>query len=244
MSKLLVTGAGGYIGSVATYLFLQKGHEVVALDNFVTGFRQPLEELQSTFGDKLRVYEASLQSDLTHIFEKETGIDVAVHYAASCSVNESMQNPEKYFSNNVAASQNLLSTLMKHGVNKIVFSSTCAVYGNAQQVPITENHPTNPENPYGESKRMVEKMMEWYSKQKGLNYLILRYFNVCGASDDGRIGDAKKPSVHLMQNVVRGSLGIEPFYLTCSEMDTPDKTPIRDYVNVVDLNEVRFVRWS
>lgn len=236
-TKIVITGAGGYIGSVATYLFLQKGYEVVGIDNFSTGFLRPLEVLQEKFGKgKLRFYESDLHA-VGQVFEEEKNIEAVIHYAASCLVNESMEQPEKYFSNNVAASQVLLEQMRRFQISKIVFSSTCAVYGDAQYVPIDEKHPTNPENPYGESKRMMEKMIEWYGILKGFQYLILRYFNVAGASDDGLIGDAKKPSPHLMQNAVRGALGIEPFYLTYSEVNTPDKSPIRDYVNVVDLNE-------
>ncbi len=238
MKKILITGAGGYIGSVATHLLLQKGYEVVALDNFTTGYRGPLDLLKETYGEsKLRYHEANLASDLSPIFEKEKGIDAVLHYAANCSVNESMQHPQKYFENNVCATQNFLSHVIKNEIKHIVFSSTCAVYGEAVYVPIDEKHPTKPANPYGESKRMAEIMLRWYGELKGLNHVILRYFNVCGATDDGTIGDAKKPSVHLMQNAVRGALGIEPFYLTCGKYDTPDGTPIRDYVNVVDLNE-------
>ncbi|CAN5162498.1 UDP-glucose 4-epimerase GalE [soil metagenome] len=238
MKKILITGAGGYIGSVATHLLLQKEYEVVAIDNFSTGFHGPLNVLQEKVGEKqLRFYDADLSSDLSPIFVKEKNIDAVLHYAANCSVNESMQNPQKYFSNNVCATQNFLSEVIKNDIHHIVFSSTCAVYGEAEYVPIDEQHPTNPANPYGESKRMAEIMLKWYSELKGLNHVILRYFNVCGATDDGTIGDGKKPSVHLMQNAVRGALGIEPFYLTCGKFDTTDGTPIRDYVNVVDLNE-------
>lgn len=246
-TKILITGAGGYIGSVATYLFLQKGYQVVAIDNFSTGYKQPLELLQKKFGrEKLSIYQADLKSDLTSIFKNESKtnnppFDVVVHYAASCVVDESMKNPEKYFENNVVGSFNLLKTMVNFKVNKIVFSSTCAVYGEAQYVPVDENHPTIPKNPYGESKRMVEKMIEWLGRLKNLNYFILRYFNVCGASDDGLIGDSKKPSTLLVQNAVRGALAIEPFYLTCPQVDTPDKTPIRDYINVVDLNEAHLL---
>lgn len=238
MKKILITGSGGYIGSVAAHLLLQKEYEVVALDNFTTGYRSPLDLLKEKYGDKqLRYYEVDLSSDLSSLFAKEKNIDAVLHYAANCSVNESMQNPQKYFNNNVCATQNFLSHVLKNDIHKIVFSSTCAVYGEAEYIPIDEKHPTKPANPYGESKRMAEIMIDWYSKLKGLDYVILRYFNVCGATDDGSIGDSKKPSVHLMQNVVRGALGIEPFYLTCGKFDTPDGTPIRDYVNVVDLNE-------
>ena len=243
LPKILITGAGGYIGSVATYLFLQNGFEVVGIDNFSTGFQQPLELLQKKFSqDKFRFYKTDLKTNLSFLFKNESKnrsspFDVAIHYAASCLVDESMKNPQKYFENNVIGSFNLLKTMLKFNINKIVFSSTCAVYGEAQYVPVDENHPTFPTNPYGESKRMVEKMIEWLGRLKGLNYFILRYFNVCGASDDGLIGDSKKPSTLLVQNAVRGALGIEPFYLTCPRVATPDKTPVRDYINVVDLNE-------
>jgi len=236
--KILVTGAGGYIGSVATYLLLQNDYEVVAIDNFTTGYQEPLEVLQAKFGqDKFRFYEADLRNDLSPIFEKEKNISVVLHYAASCLVDESMKLPEKYFSNNVGGSSNLLAAMLRYDVKKIIFSSTCAVYGEAAYVPVDEKHPINPVNPYGESKRMVEKIIEWSDKLKRIQYCILRYFNVCGASEDGLIGDSKRPSTLLVQNSVRGALEIEPFYLTCPVVDSPDKTPIRDYVNVVDLNE-------
>lgn len=240
--KILVTGAGGYIGSVATYLFLTKGYEVIALDNFTTGYRKPLEFLKDKFGDKFRFYEADLNSadpekGPAGVFAKEPGIEAVVHYAASCLVDESMKHPEKYFRNNVGGTNNLLDAMANAGVKRIVFSSTCAVYGEAKYMPIDEKHPLAPSQPYGVSKMMVEEIIRWYARLKGLQFMILRYFNVCGASDDGQVGDSKKPSSLLMQNAVRGALGIEPFALTCPRVDTPDQTPIRDYVNVVDLNE-------
>lgn len=242
MKKVLITGAGGYIGSVATHLLLSKGYEIIALDNFTTGYKEPLTLLQEKYGtEKLRFYEVDLAADISSILEKEPGIEAVLHYAASCSVNESMQNPGKYFSNNTAATHNFIRQIVKAGINNMVFSSTCAVYGEAEYTPIDENHPTKPANPYGESKLMSERIIRWYGELKGLNYVILRYFNVCGATDDAMIGDAKKPSPHLMQNAVRGALGIEEFKLTCGTFDTPDGTPIRDYVNVVDLNSAHLL---
>jgi len=244
--KILVTGAGGYIGSVAAYLLLQNDYEVIAIDNFSTGYRQPLEILQNKFGEsKLRFYEADLKDDFSSIFEKESFgcaqdkpcFDAVLHYAASCLVDESMKKPEKYFENNILSSLNLLNNLVKYHINNIIFSSTAAVYGEAKYVPIDEKHLCNPINVYGESKLIVENMIKWFGRLKEIKYLIFRYFNVCGASDDGLIGDAKKPSTLLVQNAVRGVLGIESFHLTYPEVDTVDKTPIRDYVNVVDLNE-------
>lgn len=236
--KVLITGAGGYIGSVASYLFLQKGYEVVGFDDFSTGYEEPLELLKTKFGEKqFRYYKGDLRKDIDSTFVKEKNIDAIVHYAASCLVDESMKNPGKYFDNNVNGSRSLLDAMAAHKVPHIVFSSTCAVYGEAQYVPVDEKHPTQPMNPYGESKRVVEQMMKWYEQAYGIRNLILRYFNVCGASDDGLIGDSKKPSTLLVQNAVRGALGIEPFQMTCPVVNTPDKTPIRDYVHVVDLNE-------
>src|SRR3989344_3919660 len=185
MNKVLITGAGGYIGSVAAYLFLQNGYEIVAVDNYSTGYRQPLELLQQKFGsEKLKIYESDLKNDLSHIFENEsrsgeTAFDAVVHYAASCLVDESMKKPEKYFRNNILGTLNLLENMSEANVSSIVFSSTCAVYGEADYVPVDEKHKTSPTNPYGESKLMAEKTIEWFGKLKGVSYIILRYFNVC-----------------------------------------------------------------
>lgn len=240
--KVLITGAGGYIGSVATYLFLQKGYCVIALDNFSTGFRDPLRLLQRKFGaSRLKIYKKDICDRLTSLFQKERGIDTVLHYAASCSVNESMENPHKYFLNNAFGTLNLLEHMAQAKVRRIIFSSTCAVYGEAQYVPVDEKHPLNPSNPYGASKRMAEEMIQWYGQQNDFHYVILRYFNVCGASPDGLIGDSKKPSELLVQNAVRGALGIEPFRLTCPRVSTPDTTPIRDYINVFDLAEAHLL---
>lgn len=233
---ILVTGSGGYIGSVATYSLLQKGYKIIALENFSTGYKKPLEILQQKFGsDKLIICRKDTSEDLTSVFEENPDIKAIVHFAASCLVDESMKDPQKYFNNNVCGTLNLLKKALENGVKNIVFSSTCAVYGEAKYVPVDENHPTAPINPYGESKRMIEEILRWYGKLLGIKYIILRYFNVCGASDDGLIGDSKKPSNLLVQNAVRGALNIENFQLTCPKVDTPDKTPIRDYVDVLDL---------
>ena len=236
--KILITGAGGYIGSIATNLCLEKGYEVVAVDNFSTGFRQPLELLEKKYGEgQFRFYTKDLTSDLSPLFKIENGIDAVIHYAASCTVDESMKNPHKYFFNNSFGVNNLLEAMRDHKIKTIIFSSTCAVYGETEVVPVNETHPTKPTNPYGESKLIAEKIIDWYGKIHGFKYVALRYFNVCGATDDGFLGDSKKPSTLLVQNAVRGGLGIEKFFLTCPQVLTPDKTPIRDYINVVDLNE-------
>lgn len=237
MSKILVTGCGGYIGSIAADIFLKAGYNVVGLDNFQTGYRRPIEILKERHKENFKFYETDLKSDLSLIFKENLDITVVVHYAASCVVDESMKNPGKYFSNNIDGTTNLLTTMDDYNVKKIIFSSTCAVYGEEEYAPIDEKHPLSPTSPYGSSKKMAEEVIQWFGKLKGFQYVILRYFNVCGASEDGTIGDSKKPSTLLVQNAVRGALGIEKFYLTCPEVDTPDKTPIRDYIDVVDLNE-------
>jgi len=236
-AKVLVTGGGGYIGSVGVNEFLELGHKVVVVDNFSAGYREPLELLVSKYGkEKISIYEADLTDDISHIFEKENDIEAVVHYAGVCSVDESMHYPEKYFRNNTEATISLLSAMEKFKVSKIIFSSSCAVYGEVKNEIVAEDTPCNPVNPYGESKKMAEDVIRWHGKRRGLKYVILRYFNVCGASDDSALGDSKNPSIQLVQNAVRGGLGISQFYLTCPTVDTFDTTPIRDYLNVVDLN--------
>jgi len=240
--KILVTGGGGYIGSIATNMLLKDGYQVVVIDNFSTGYKDPLEFLLKKFNKKqLTYYEADLTQPIDYILKKEKDIKAVLHYAGCCSVNESISNPQKYFHNNTSGSQSLLSSLTRNNIKNIVFSSTCAVYGEAQYLPVDENHPTNPTNPYGLSKRMTEQMIEWYGKSNYLKYIILRYFNVTGAGLNSTLGDSKKPSVHLIQNAIRGVLKIEPFYLTCQNVNTKDKTPIRDYIDVVDLNKAHIL---
>lgn len=237
MSKILITGCAGYIGSIAADLFLRAGYQVVGIDNFQTGYKRPVEIIQEKYKDKFKFYQSDLKSDLSPIFEKEKDIAVVVHYAASCVVDESMTNPHKYFFNNPGSTLNLLETMVKYSIKKIVFSSTCALYGEAQYMPIDEKHQTAPNNVYGESKLMAEKIIQWYGQLKGIDYVIFRYFNVSGATEDGVFGYSKDPSTHLTENAVKASLGITSFFLTYQKTDTPDKSPIRDYINVLDLNE-------
>ncbi len=236
--KILLTGAGGYIGSHAAHVLLENGYEVVGIDNFSTGYKEPLAYLESVFGkEKFRYYDVDLTDKIrvVEVFEKESGISAVMHFAASCSVNESVENPYKYFTNNVLCSLNLLEIMKDRGVKRFVFSSTCALYGSPEYMPVDEKHPTHPESPYGESKLIAEQVIHWYGKLFGISYTILRYFNVCGALESGELGDSKRPSSLLVQNAVRGALGLQPFELTCGKVNTPDGTPIRDYINVVDL---------
>lgn len=243
MSKtILITGSGGYIGSVATSLFLEKGFTVIAVDSLVRGFKQPMQLLAEKYPGKLTFYDTDIRTGIEDVFAKHTDIETVIHYAAFCNVGESEKQPELYFDNNIASTLALLNAMNKHGVKKLVFSSTCSLYGEPQTEILDETHPVDPKShPYGESKYMSERVIDWFSKVHGITYMVLRYFNVCGAADDGSIGDSKKPSFHLMQNAVRGALGIDSFYLNFTPVDTPDGSPIRDYVNVVDLNNAHIL---
>ena len=233
--KVLVTGGAGYIGSHAVRALLEAGHSVLVFDNLYRGYQEVIDVLKGQYsGLDLVVGDLKKAADIGAVFT-QNDIDGVLHFAALCLVNESMEEPDKYFENNVLGTLNLLRAMKKHRVDKLIFSSTCAVYGEAKYLPIDEKHPTSPVNPYGESKLMAEKEVFWFSKLFPLKSIIFRYFNVAGASSDGLIGDSKKPSQLLVQNAVRGALNIEPFQLTCPKVDTPDGTPIRDYINVEDL---------
>lgn len=237
--KVLVTGGAGYIGSHAVKLLLEKKYQVVVIDNLFRGYQEVIEVLQKKFTpQKLIFYQADLKDfpKIDQIFKKEKP-EAVIHFAALCLPDESMVKPEIYFENNALATLNLLKAMVKNKTKDLVFSSSSCVYGESQYLPVDEKHPLNPINPYGESKVMAEKIINWYGQIYQIRYTILRYFNVSGAASDGLIGDSKKPSQLLVQCAVRGALGIEPFKLTCPEVDTKDKTPIRDYVNVEDLVE-------
>lgn len=237
MKKILVTGGAGYIGSHAVKLLLEKKNQVIVIDSLYRGHKQAVEVLQKKFGRKnLKFYLADLKDfdKINQILKKEKPNGV-MHFAALCLVNESMEKPEDYFENNVCGSLNLLKAMAANKTKNIVFSSTCAVYGESQYLPVDEKHPLKPTNPYGESKLVVERILPWFEEIYDLKYCILRYFNVSGAASDGTIGDSKKPSQLLVQNAVRGALKIQPFKLTCPKVKTKDGTPIRDYINVEDL---------
>lgn len=232
--KILITGGAGYIGSHAVKHFLEHGYEVVVLDNLSHGWQEAIDAL-SQFGSVTFVHaDLRDKAALTQLFAAHK-ISAVLHFAALCSVDESMKDPGLYFDNNVAGTLSLLEAMKEASVKQLIFSSTCAIYGESQYLPMDENHPTNPANPYGESKLMVEQMIRWYGELHNLSYVILRYFNVCGAASDGSIGDSKKPSLLLLQNAVRGAMVIEQFSYTCQKVNTPDGTPIRDYIDVEDL---------
>lgn len=234
--SILVLGGAGYIGSHAVDLLIQKGYQVVVVDNLLTGHRQAVHP-QAVF------YEGDIRnrSLMDEVFMKES-IDGVIHFAASSLVGESVEQPLKYFDNNVIGTIVTLETMEKHGVKNIVFSSTAATYGEPDEVPITESTLTNPKNPYGESKLMMEKIMKWCDEAYGIKYVALRYFNVAGAKLDGTIGEDHAPETHLVPLILQTALGQrEAITIFGEDYETKDGTCVRDYVHVVDLCEAHLL---
>ena len=225
---ILVTGGAGYIGSVTAELLLAGGERVVILDNLDRGHRQAIPE-GAVF------YEGNIgERELTSRIVQEHEIEACIHFAALAYVGESVSEPARYFQNNVEQGIALIDSLVEAGVRKMVFSSTCATYGEPQQVPISEDHPQNPTNPYGWSKLMMERIMESFDRAYGLRFIALRYFNAAGATNHR--GEAHEPETHLVPNVVAAALGqIPEVSVFGDDYETPDGTAIRDYVHVADL---------
>lgn len=227
---ILVLGGAGYIGSHAIDQLIEKGYDVAVVDNLLTGHRQAVHT-------DARFYEGDIRDKefLRGVFQKET-IEGVLHFAASSLVGESVEKPLVYFNNNVYGMQVLLEVMHEFDVKRIVFSSTAATYGEPKESPITEESPTNPKNPYGESKLMMEKMMKWCDEAYGMRYVALRYFNVAGAKNDASIGEDHTPETHLVPIILQVALGQrESLAIYGDDYDTPDGTCIRDYVQVEDL---------
>lgn len=228
--SVLVLGGAGYIGSHAVYQLIDQGMHVVVVDNLENGHRQAVHP-EAVF------YEGDIRDAdfLDTVFANES-IDEVLHFAANSLVGESMENPLKYFDNNVYGTQVLLQAMIKHGIKNIVFSSTAATYGEPEAVPITETMPTQPTNTYGETKLTMEKMMKWTSVAHDLNFVSLRYFNVAGARATGEIGEDHRPESHLVPIILQAALGQrEEITVFGDDYDTPDGTCIRDYVHIEDL---------
>lgn len=235
MKRVAITGSAGYIGSIITARLLELGFEIVGIDDCRTGFLEPMKILEKKFGSKFKFYKNGLNRNILRtIFANENNVDIVIHLAASSKVDESVRNPSLYYKNNVVVSEILLEEMKRAMIKKVIFASSAAVYGEAKYIPIDEQHPLNPTNPYGATKLEVERMIA-HSEEWGLRSVIFRFFNVCGANIDGDWGDSRYPSSALVQNVVRGAMKLEPFELTCSKVNTPDETTIRDYVDVTDI---------
>ncbi|MEY2556869.1 MAG: UDP-glucose 4-epimerase [Verrucomicrobiota bacterium] len=226
--KVLVAGGAGYIGSVCAELLLDEGHAVCIFDNLTEGHRRAVDS-------RAQFVEGDL-ADREHIQATlaEFQPDAVMHFAASALVGESMENPSKYFRNNIGNGLNLLDAMVASGVARIVFSSTCATFGPPERVPIDETLPQRPINPYGESKLAFEKILRWYDEIHRLRFIALRYFNAAGASEN--FGEEHRIETHLIPNVLKVALGVESqVEIYGTDYDTPDGTCIRDYIHILDL---------
>jgi UDP-glucose 4-epimerase len=231
---ILVTGGAGYIGGVTIELLRERGEGVVVLDNLSRGHRQvvpaDLPFYQGDIGD----------SELLARITAEHDIEACIHFAALAYVGESVAEPAHYFENNVSQGIVLLDSLLKAGVRRVVFSSTCATYGEPQEIPISETHPQKPANPYGWSKLFMERIMESYDTAYGLRFVALRYFNAAGASQ--RLGECHDPETHLLPNVLAAALGqIPAVSVFGSDYPTADGTAVRDYIHVADLGSAHML---
>lgn len=234
---ILITGAAGYIGSHTAINLINAGYDTVIFDNLENGHIETIQTLQQIGDVKFEKGDLRNIEDIEKVFEKYD-IDAVVHFAAFALVGESVENPAKYYRNNTIGTLNLLDTMIKNDVKKIVFSSTCATYGNPTYVPVDEKHPQNPVSPYGKSKLMVEQIMEDYDKAYGLKSIKLRYFNVAGCDKECRVGEWHEPETHLIPNILKSLFGEKKtFKIFGDDYNTPDGTCIRDYVNVEDLAE-------
>ena len=227
--NILVTGGAGYIGSHTAKALANSGFQPVVLDNLSTGH-----------ADNVRwgpLVEADLaERETVRNVLRDHRIEAVIHFAGSAYVGESMHAPRRYFRNNVVHSLNLLDAMLENGIRNFVFSSTCATYGHPEQVPISENHPQRPVNPYGESKLFIERMLSWSGQAENLGWMALRYFNAAGCDPDGELGERHEPETHLIPRVLRVALGLEPYVgIYGTDYATPDGTAIRDYIHVADL---------
>ncbi len=228
--KILVAGGAGYIGSHTVRELQRQGYQVVVFDNLSKGHAQAIENAPLIVGDLLH------PAEIEAVFHQHPDIAGVIHFAAYVEVGESMSHPGKYFHNNIQGSVNLLEAMSKAGVQSLVFSSTCAVYGTPENVPVTENESYKPESIYGASKHLAEQVMAWYEQSKGIKFTPLRYFNASGSSFDARIGDAYKPASRLIPILMEFLLGQrERFFVNGDDYPTPDGTVIRDYIHVDDL---------
>ena len=233
---ILVCGGAGYIGSHAVRQLIDKGEEVIIVDNLETGHEDAIHP-------KAKFYKVDIRDEksLYKVFE-ENKIDEVIHFAANSLVGESMTNPLKYFNNNVHGTEVLLKVMVAHDVNKIVFSSTAATYGEPKNIPILESDETNPTNAYGETKLCMEKMMKWADKAHGVKYISLRYFNVAGAHVSGEIGEDHNPETHLIPLILQVPLGKREFIsIFGDDYETHDGTCIRDYIHVTDLADAHIL---
>ncbi len=227
--KILVAGGAGYIGAHACKALAEAGFEPVTVDNLSAGHAEAVR------WGKLVEFDLSDHAALPELIRAE-GVGAVMHFAASLNVGESVEMPAKYYANNVVNTLALLNAIRETGLETIVFSSSAATYGTPERVPMPEDHPQRPINPYGETKLAVERALKWYGEAYGLRWSALRYFNAAGADPDGEIGEAHDPEFHLIPLVLEAGLGMRPpVKVFGTDYPTPDGTAVRDYVHVTDL---------
>ncbi|MFZ5496603.1 MAG: UDP-glucose 4-epimerase GalE [Verrucomicrobiota bacterium] len=237
--KVLVAGGAGYIGSHCVRQLVAAGHEPVVVDNLVYGHR-------AAVAPSVRFHDASLgdPTAIDRVLAAEKP-DVVMHFAAFAYVGESVGSPLKYYQNNVAATLTLLEAMLRHGVRKFVFSSTCATYGIPERMPITEDLPQRPINPYGQTKLDVENMLKALAPATGLSFAAFRYFNAAGAAEDGTIGEDHDPETHLIPLAIWAAMGTgKPLQIFGNDYPTPDGTCLRDYVHVDDLSRAHIAAFK
>ncbi len=240
-NKVLITGGAGYIGSHCALSLIERGFNVVICDNLSTGNIETIETIKSC--GNLTFYNCDLTdtNSLFNIFKMEK-FDAVIHFAAFSQVGESVLNPQKYYLNNVGGTLNLLNAMLNYNVKKIVFSSSAAVYGEPKHSPISEEHSTEPINPYGQSKLIVEKILDDYDKAYKLRSVRLRYFNVIGTDKFSRIGECHNPETHLIPNILISSFeNNKTFEIFGNDYNTNDGTCIRDYIDINDLVEAHIL---
>lgn len=228
--NILITGGAGYIGSVTNWLLKTRGYSTVVFDNLINGHKEAVGDTKLIIGD-LRS-----SADIEAVFEKNK-FDAVVHFAALALAGESMQKPFEYFHNNIDGGLNLLEVMRKNSCKRIIFSSTCAVYGFPKELPVTEESPIEPSSVYGASKRNFEEILDWYDVIYGIKNAKLRYFNACGALPDGSLGEDHRPETHIIPISLKACVNEEPFTVFGKDYKTKDGTCVRDYVHVLDLAE-------
>lgn len=232
--KILVTGGAGYIGAITTQELLKKGFEVVVFDNLSWGHREAVRNVPFYKGDLLN------KKDLRTVFAENDFVAV-IHFAALALAGESMIKPYEYLNNNILGGLNLLETMRKYNCKKIIFSSTCAVYGTPQKLSVTEETLLHPESVYGETKLAFEKILFWYDRLYKIKYISLRYFNAAGATLNGEFGEDHCPETHIIPLAIKAALTKGEFILYGEDYPTPDRTCIRDYIHVLDLAEAHIL---
>ena len=233
---ILVTGGAGYIGSQTNLYLLKQGFDTIVFDNLVYGHREVVPE-----NSKFIQGDLSNLEDLESVFSNHK-IDGVIHFAAYAYVGESVENPQKYYQNNVVGTLNLINTMVKYDVKKIVFSSTCATYGIPESLPITEQTPQKPINPYGKTKLMIEEIFKDYQVAYGFDSISLRYFNACGADEDLQTGEAHDPETHLIPLVLDAAAdSTKTIKIFGQDYNTPDGTCVRDYIHTMDLATAHYL---